>query len=410
MGELLRGSLRSGNSDLLHELSRVESHSSVGFGERHPSVASASLERNREATTSLSCRVEIGHLQGGCEMDGDAQVAEAVRVFNAGEQARGAGLLEAVAGREGTASAAGRRALEKLALVARHGQGRPRNVGLALELLRRLPDEPTALHQQGLLLSSDPLVRDEAAARAVFERAARMGLAAAQYSLGYMHHRGRGGPADPTEAKRWYRLAAEQGDRSAHATGQGGLRRDEAAAVPYLEKAAAQGQNEAIVLLGGYYEDGRGGLERNLETAMKLYLKAAKRGSGKAKQAASDLYEHGSYRGPLMQEARAVWEERQEKMGAREKAYRRTNSSSTLSNKGKTLASQKKGARSARHSAGAIDVGQVSKPLRAQDEERRRERIASAFDAWAGGSLKESQGDDEPKKASSSFSLWPKKK
>jgi uncharacterized protein len=49
-----------------------------------------------------------------------------------------------------------------------------------------------------------------------YQQAADQGNAAAQYSLGLMHEKGRGGLAkDDAEAIRWYKKAADQGNAAA---------------------------------------------------------------------------------------------------------------------------------------------------------------------------------------------------
>ena len=57
---------------------------------------------------------------------------------------------------------------------------------------------------------------------------AELGVAHAQYNLGYMYDNGQGAPADDAEALKWFRLAAEQGVAQAqfylglvYATGKG---------------------------------------------------------------------------------------------------------------------------------------------------------------------------------------------
>ena len=49
----------------------------------------------------------------------------------------------------------------------------------------------------------------------VHRAAAGQGFAAAQYNLGTLYENGDGVPQDKSEAAKWYRAAAEQGDEDA---------------------------------------------------------------------------------------------------------------------------------------------------------------------------------------------------
>ena len=69
-----------------------------------------------------------------------------------------------------------------------------------------------------LLATGKGVERDDAAARALFERAAARGDAAAQWSMGTFAEEGRGGlTANPREAVKWWKRAAEQGQPFAQA-------------------------------------------------------------------------------------------------------------------------------------------------------------------------------------------------
>ena len=57
--------------------------------------------------------------------------------------------------------------------------------------------------------------RDDTEAVRWYRRAAEQGDVLAQYNLGWMYENGRGVGRDRVEAVRWYRLAAEQGDADA---------------------------------------------------------------------------------------------------------------------------------------------------------------------------------------------------
>ena len=79
-----------------------------------------------------------------------------------------------------------------------------------------------------------------------FRRAADQGDALAQFYLGVMYNEGRGVPQDYAEAAKWYRLAADQGDAQAqynlglsYARGEG-VTPDPIAAHMWLNLAAAR--------------------------------------------------------------------------------------------------------------------------------------------------------------------------
>jgi TPR repeat protein len=59
--------------------------------------------------------------------------------------------------------------------------------------------------------TGDGVQRNYSEARRWYRLAAEQCLAAAQFRLGTMHARGLGGPLDPVEAAKWFRRAAEQG-------------------------------------------------------------------------------------------------------------------------------------------------------------------------------------------------------
>lgn len=95
--------------------------------------------------------------------------------------------------------------------------------------------------------------------------AANAGEAWAQFGLGLLYQMGRGGfPKSDTEAARWYRLAAEQGDSAGqtmlgamYARGQG-VPQNDAEASRLFHLAADQGSAEAQWRLGYQYFLGQG--------------------------------------------------------------------------------------------------------------------------------------------------------
>ena len=93
---------------------------------------------------------------------------------------------------------------------------------------------------------------DDSEAVKWYRLAAEQGDAAAQFNLGIKYDQGEGVPEDDSEAVKWYRLAAEQGDATAqfnlgikYAQGEGVLE-DYVQAHAWLNLAAAQGHENAF--------------------------------------------------------------------------------------------------------------------------------------------------------------------
>jgi localization factor PodJL len=124
---------------------------------------------------------------------------------------------------------------------------------------------------------------DLAMAAAWLERAARGGLAPAQFRLGSMYEKGVGVKKDPAEARRLYVAAADKGHAKAmhnlavlYAAGLDG-RPDYAAASQWFRRAAAHGIIDSQYNLAILYARGAG-IERNLAESYKWFALAAKGG------------------------------------------------------------------------------------------------------------------------------------
>jgi predicted aspartyl protease len=114
-----------------------------------------------------------------------------------------------------------------------------------------------------------------------YRKAADQGNKYAQDELGLMY--AQGVPRDYAEAARWWRKAAEQGNADAqynlgysYANGQG-VPQDYAAAVEWFRKAAEQGNVYAQNGLGVEYELGQG-VPKDVTQAVAWYRKAADQG------------------------------------------------------------------------------------------------------------------------------------
>lgn len=170
---------------------------------------------------------------------------------------------------------------------------------------------------------------------ATLRRFAEQGNAAVMHRLGNMYARGQGVPRDPTEAVRWYRIAASAGNaasmtelalmlfegRGTPANSVEGLRllrqaadtgyanaqwryagvlnegkyttRDAAQAVAYYTRAAEAGYSPAMVDLGLMHANGNG-VARNYQEAARWYQKAIQLNHPAAMVNLGVLYQRGS--------------------------------------------------------------------------------------------------------------------
>ncbi|MCM8730027.1 SPOR domain-containing protein [Hephaestia sp. GCM10023244] len=121
---------------------------------------------------------------------------------------------------------------------------------------------------------------DDVAAVKAWRGAAERGDADAQFNLGQAYKLGRGVAANPAEAEKWYRKAAEQGHYQAEenyglALFQNGKRTE---AAPWLEKAAMRGAPRAQLVYGTMLFNGDGGQAKDWVRAYALMTRAS--GSG----------------------------------------------------------------------------------------------------------------------------------
>lgn len=128
--------------------------------------------------------------------------------------------------------------------------------------------------------------------------AAEQGDAEGQNNLGVMYENGNGVAKDYTEAAKWYRKAAEQGDYIGqynlgvlYENGYG-VTQDYAEAVKWYRKAAEQGDAPAQNNLGGMYNRGYG-VTKDCAEAVKWYKKAAEQGHAPAQYNLGNHYRKG---------------------------------------------------------------------------------------------------------------------
>lgn len=141
---------------------------------------------------------------------------------------------------------------------------------------------------------------DEATARARLAEAASMGWTAALIDYGAtLAPDGRGPIQAQAEAGRLWLQAAERGDPRGQFYYARWLRdssagpRDPAAAIPFLERAAARNQVDALHMLATFYRDGIGAT-RNAARARALYDRAARRSHPPSMFNLADMLREGS--------------------------------------------------------------------------------------------------------------------
>lgn len=190
------------------------------------------------------------------------------------------------------ASAASRRALYQLGRAYAANQ----QIADAISAYRKAADNgsTSAMVELGVLLADGSgVAKDEAQARALFERAAQAGNPRGVTNLAALSESG-GTPSDPAAARTLLARAAEANSAEAQfqlglmlANGVGGPR-DDGAARALFEKAAAQGHAGALDWMGSFAEFGRGGPE-DRSAAKDYYEKAAALGNEDAKAALERL-------------------------------------------------------------------------------------------------------------------------
>ena len=178
-------------------------------------------------------------------------------------------------------------AMSNLARCRRAGEGVRRDLLAALRWDERAAEEGhegaavrlACAHLDGGLLPVNPSL-----GRAELERlAVEQSSSVAAHELGERLLTGDGLPADPEDAVRWLRWAADMGRPAAATTlgvaffNGGGLARDTAQAVALYRWAAEEGDPGALRNLGLCHRDGDG-VEQDPAEALRLFVEAALRG------------------------------------------------------------------------------------------------------------------------------------
>ena len=133
----------------------------------------------------------------------------------------------------------------------------------------------------------DGVAQDFALAAAWYSKAARQGLAEAQFNLGHLYRLGRGVEEDPRQAVAWYLKAATQGLAAAqynvalsYETGSG-AGQNYTVAAKWYRQAAEQGNLDAQLGLAALYRYGLG-VPGDRDTAIAWYERAAGQGDPRA--------------------------------------------------------------------------------------------------------------------------------
>ncbi len=184
------------------------------------------------------------------------------------------------------ASAASRRALYELGRAYAAGNQWPE----AAAAYRKAADKgsTSAMVALGLLYESGAgVAKDDAQARALFQRAAAAGNALGVIRLAALGST-TGAALDPAQERAMLTNAAAANSADAqfqlglmYANGVGGPK-DDVAARSWFEKAAAQGDADALDWMGSFAASGRGG-PRDINAAKDYYAKAAALGNDDAK-------------------------------------------------------------------------------------------------------------------------------
>ena len=131
-----------------------------------------------------------------------------------------------------------------------------------------------------------------------FRKSAEQGNAEAQVMLGHMYWDGSGVALNLTEAVEWYRKSAKQGNAYAQLSlgdmyyhGKG-VALDLTEAAEWYRKSAEQGYEDAQSTLGDMYYHGKG-VALDLTEAAEWYRKSAEQGYADAQHALGDMYYHG---------------------------------------------------------------------------------------------------------------------
>ena len=166
------------------------------------------------------------------------------------------------------------------------------------------PNDAKSIYELGVRYrDGNGVRRDSFLAPELFQRAAEMGNADAQYALGmeYMVHIQEIMPREAAKATgvKWFEKAAEQGHVEAqielakcYSSGKG-VKKDEAEAFKIYKQAADAGSAEAMYELRDFYNLGWGGVTVDKDKARELLRKSAEAGYVEAQRSLGLDFQHG---------------------------------------------------------------------------------------------------------------------
>jgi TPR repeat protein len=159
-----------------------------------------------------------------------------------------------------------------------------RDYATAAKLLQPLveKDDPKAMAMMGKLrLAGQGVIKDEEIALDLFKKGADAGDPDAIFLLARQTHLGNGLPKNEQRAVALYKQSADLGNADAQFwyaislyRGLGGLAQDKAAALPWMRRAAEQGQANAQTSMGDFYSRGEL-VDKDLYQALSWYRKSA---------------------------------------------------------------------------------------------------------------------------------------
>ncbi len=174
----------------------------------------------------------------------------------------------------------------------------PVAVGSSALRTAALAGDPIAAYEVAVRLAEGRVVpEDDEAAAHWFERAAKKGLAPAQFRLGSLYEKGIGVKRNLTTARDLYRAAADKGHGKAmhnlavlYAEGIGGAA-DYRTAAQWFRKAAERGVTDSQYNLAILYARGIG-VEQDFAESFKWFFLAAKEGDKDAARKRDEMAAH----------------------------------------------------------------------------------------------------------------------
>ncbi|KAI8061738.1 hypothetical protein BC940DRAFT_244924, partial [Gongronella butleri] len=182
---------------------------------------------------------------------------------------------------------------QAVAFMLSNGKGVPRDRKAAFDWYKKAAarNHKTALYSLGLYYAKglEGISKDLYQARICFEKAARLGVAAAMTSYATLCRIASLQPGPQQQEQReatlyWYKKAVAAGDITAlrelgllYEAGLG-VARDYRTAFDYFEQAARHQDAQSTLLLGHYYQQGLA-VEKDLQKALQLYLDAEQQGA-----------------------------------------------------------------------------------------------------------------------------------